>query len=523
MYNSKSKYQNGGNNDLDKINPENIINQLQSFQINFINASIYDSEEITSRLKNIKENFLSWNIKLKQLDSNLAGELWTRYIIVLKNILILTESIAYTREKDRPSIHSEQEEYINKSVKKLAKSLSIMNDRLLIILNTIKNKNEKIKDIKDYAYNELDSIQKDINILIDKMPDKYFDQTSFGKITLYIFYYFNWVLYVGLFLHYNNYLDIISKYKDLEWYDILFRVISGMIITNFRNNPITHFRVAEATKNVIKNFLKLIPLLNILVNIGENNYLIGNFWSYFYYTMWPLIYDFFMFGIRLIIYSRSVIMSNTVQEYILQIYDRYIANISFAFDFTPLQNYILNLIDFRINETKKHIFSYVNPKVYWNWYCTNKRNDSSLYNKFKMSLCGNDQETSSYVQTVINFTGQDVVKIAEKTIENIQISIQQQNVLTLECGSDCQNKWTSFENILQKQMDDLGFMDIYQETYKSSPWVQYRTQVTPQNTDVLISGFFLYNLVFFIILMFYKTEKPIYKHKRILKKRKRSS
>jgi hypothetical protein len=521
MYNSKSKCQIGGN-DLENMTAENMINQLQSFQINFINASIYDSEEITSRLKNIKENFLTWNIKLKQLDSHLCGELWSKYVNVLKNILILAESIAYTREKDRVSIHDEKEEYINKSIKKLTKSLSIMNDRLIIILDT--NKDDKIKDIKDYAYNELDSIQKDIDILIDKMPEKYFEQTRFSKITLYIFYYFNWVLYVGLFLHHNNYLEIISKYKDLGWYDVLFRVISGIIIINFRTNPITHFRVAEATKSVIKNFLKLIPLLNILVNIGENNYLIGNFWSYFYYTMWPLIYDFFMFGIRIIIYSRSVVMSNTVHEYVLQIYDRYISNISFAFDFTPLQNYILNLIDFRINETKKHILSYINPKIYWNWYCINKRNDESLYNKFKMSLCGSEMESStSYAQVVINFTGKDVVKIAERTIENIQTTIQQQNILTLECGSDCQNKWTSFENILQKQMDDLGFMDIYQETYKSSPWVEYRTQITPQNTDVLISGFFLYNLVFFIILMFYKTEKPIYKHKKILKKRKRSS
>jgi hypothetical protein len=124
-------------------------------------------------------------------------------------------------------------------------------------------------------------------------------------------------------------------------------------------------------------------------------------------------------------------MSNTVQEYVLQIYDRYISNISFAFDFTPLQNYILNLIDFRINQTKKHILSYINPKIYWNWYCINKRNDESLYNKFKMSLCGSQMESStSYAQVVINFTGKDVVKIAERTIENIHTTIQQQNSTT---------------------------------------------------------------------------------------------
>jgi hypothetical protein len=174
MYNSKSKFQKGGN-DLENMTAQNIINQLQTFQINFINASIYDSEEITSRLKNIKENFLTWNVKLKSIDSSLAGDLWSKYTKVLKNILTLAESIAYTREKDRPSIHDEQEEYINKSIKKLSKSLSIINDRLIIILDT--SKNDKIKDIKDYAYNELDSIQKDIDILIDKMPDKYFEQT----------------------------------------------------------------------------------------------------------------------------------------------------------------------------------------------------------------------------------------------------------------------------------------------------------------------------------------------------------
>ena len=489
---------------LDDVALDDVIDRLQTFQGSFITASVFESSEISSKLDDIKTNFLDWNMQLVELEKQksglyVSGSLWKRYIEVLRETLIIVETVAGIR--DNVIAEGEREDVLTRDIQKLTVMFSLINDKALQILRSRVSDREKLRSVDSTIRRNLDVIERRIDDLVKSMPVRYTELTGVSKMSMYIQRFFTWVLYIGIFLHHKNYLEIIKDYRDLEWYDILFRIVSGSVIVNFTSNPVTHFRVAEATRGLILGLLRVLPIVNVFVRAGENSLLISNTLGFFYWALWPMIYDFYMISIRLVVYTRAVIVTSTVEEYINQIYNRYVGGVRFDWDITRFQDYIVGLFYKRVRED---VGSWMDPQVYWRKYC--KTLDKSL--PANLQICKHESKTAvgdRLSQTILHLTGKDVFRMADATIRKVIEASQEQPVLSIGCDKLCDNEWKTFEQLLKQNMDTLGFSDIYQETYKASSIVGYREYIRPQHSKQIVGAYLLWMTVMFIVITFVKT------------------
>lgn len=523
---------------LNRTNSE-IVENLQIFQNSYINASVFEADEIFNKLGKMRSQVLDWNKRLSEMeknlknrdklkeDSNISGELWERYVQVLKRALEIVETLGFVRSNVIVGENGE-EETTDQNIKNITIKFVKTNDKILNILNSgYKEQSVSVlKNINTLTRKNLDVIESDIDRLIQRMPKKYTEYTNISKFSQYIRMSFYYLLFIGMYIHHENYLNIITAYKDLQWLDIVFRIVSGSLLANFRLNPFTHFKLAELTRNSIVWILKNIPLVNIFMKSGENSFLLSNTFGYLFWALWPMMYDMWMFSARLLILTRAVIVTRTLNEYVNVIYDRYVSGLTIHADITEFFHNLMNSLYLKIkNSMYSEVSAYFDPRKYMGKisqaYCNNI--DIALpYN-----LCNKQSELAkeydSSDRIIFNFKAEDIIK---KSYDIFEIYLEKQNenqILTIDCDDSCRKDWDNFEKILAKNMEELGFREIYQETYKTSPLVTYGEYI---NTDSLQMNIYYMIIWFVFVVLFKKFENNKYLNrmgdvfrKKVVKKR----
>lgn len=494
-----------------------IVDNLQVFQSSYVNSSMYEADEIAEKLHKIRSQVLDWNKRLTSIEnnlknyhkletsSNISGDLWQKYVTVLLDVLQVVETIGFIRGNVIIGI-DDQEEKIDENIKKITVKFVKINDKIIHILDSkdiLKHTTSTLKNIDKVARDNLDVIEKDIDKLIDKMPTKYTEFTRVTKFSQYIRSYFYSILFIGAFIHHENYLNIISTYKHLEWIDIFYRIICGSVLANFRLNPFAHYKIAELNKQLILWILKNIPLLNMFVKSGEHSFLISNTCGFLYWAMWPIIYDLWMFVARLLVLTRAVIVTSTVKEYVNVIYDRYISGLTIQADITDFFNNFINGVYQKIKTSMySEVSSYFDPTIYMGKISTAYCNNIDI--SLPYNLCTKSKEilkpNSETQRILLNLKADDVIKKSYELYEKYIDVYKQNQILTISCNDSCKSEWDSFEKILAKNMDNLGFMDIYQETYKSSPWVGYREYIKPDDTGMIVSTYLFWMFTWFVLI-----------------------
>jgi hypothetical protein len=248
----------------------------------------------------------------------------------------------------------------------------------------------------------------------------------------------------------------------------------------------------------------------MFVKSGEHSFLVSNTCGFLYWAMWPIMYDLWMFVARLLVLTRAVIVTSTVKEYVNVIYDRYVSGLTIQADITDFFNNFINDVYQKIKTSMySEVSSYFDPTVYMgkisSAYCNNI-DISMSYN-----LCKKNKEMTKpndeIQRIILNLKADDVIKKSYELYEKYMDVYKQNQILTISCDDSCKSEWDSFEKILAKNMDNLGFMDIYQETYKSSPWVGYREYIKPDDTGMIVSTYLFWMFTWFVLIGLLKRNK----------------
>ena len=208
---------------LNRTNSE-IVENLQIFQNSYINASVFEADEIFNKLGKMRSQVLDWNKRLSEMeknlknrdklkeDSNISGELWERYVQVLKRALEIVETLGFVRSNVIVGENGE-EETTDQNIKNITVKFVKTNDKILNILNSgYKEQSVSVlKNINTLTRKNLDVIESYIDRLIQRMPKKYTEYTNISKFSQYIRMSFYYLLFIGMYIHHENYLNIIIQ------------------------------------------------------------------------------------------------------------------------------------------------------------------------------------------------------------------------------------------------------------------------------------------------------------------------